>query len=164
VTFTFLNKTYTLKGIAPAPGRMWEFAPEGETLENWTTLVTLIDRPDAADLKAMDQVSQGILEHYQKNGGQIMMAKSLKGSDGQPFNFLIGAFDQKAHHRFELNYVRVFMRQPNAMIAIFAARVSDEGDYLVKAKSFLDHQSGLIGHALETTVFPNAQQLREARV
>jgi len=41
---------------------MWEFAAPNETVANWTTLLTIVDRPDARTRPDLDRLAQGILD------------------------------------------------------------------------------------------------------
>ncbi len=133
---------------------MWEFAAANESIDNWTTLLTVIDRPDAKTRPELDRPAQGIMEMYTSRGGKLMMAKTMADSSGKPYNYLVAAFDQPAQHRFELNFVKAALGPKNASMAIYGVRVSDPRDYAAKSKSFLNENSSRIGKELETALLP----------
>jgi hypothetical protein len=150
---SFLAKTYTLASYNERAKPMWEFTTGAETVDNWTTLVTLIDRPEATSLPQLDQVSEGVMQSYQSAGGRILRAETLKDKHGKPFNFMAASFDDPKSHRLELNFVKVFMGAKNAVVAIYGVRFGDPS-YMAKAKAFLDEHSTEVGSALEETSFP----------
>lgn len=153
-TVSFLGKPYRLGSYNQQARPMWEFTTGAETVDNWTTLVTLIDRPEATSLPQMDQVSEGVMQSYQSAGGRVLKAETLKDKRGKPFNFLVASFNDPKAHRLELNFVKVFMGAKNAVVAIYGVRFGDP-DYMAKAKAFLDEHSTEVGSALEETSFPS---------
>jgi hypothetical protein len=81
---TFLSRTYQL-GSFRKQNATWEYLSGGETIENWTTLTTLIDRPDARTLPDLDRLAEGIMSTYQSHCGQILLAKSRRDHCGAPW-------------------------------------------------------------------------------
>lgn len=158
-TVTFMGKPYRLASFNQKASPMWEFTVPNETVDNWNTLLTIVDRPEARSRPDLDRLAQGVLDAYKSRGGRVLMAKTMLDSTGTPFNYMVAAFDQPAQHRFELNFVKAAMGGKNAYIAIYGVRVTDSKDYVGKAKAFLNEQSGRIGQELERAVLPPAGTL-----
>lgn len=156
---TFLGSSYHLAFVSLKNRPMWEFVKPGETVDNWTTLVTIIDRPDAKSKSDLDRLAQGIHDEYTSHGGRILMAKTMVNASGQPYNYMVAAFDQPALHRFELNFVKAALGPNNAYTAIYGVRISDPKDYVSKAKAFLNEHSGEIGRELEQSPLPDPATL-----
>ncbi len=156
---TFLNHSYRLASYNQKLHPMWEFVASGETVDNWTTMVTLIDRPDARTLQDLDRLAEGIMSTYKSSGGQILMAKSMRGTGGVTFNYMVAAFEEPATHRFELNFVKMALGPRNAYTMIYGARISGTKDYRAKAKEFLDQRSAEVGRALGSAVPPDPRAL-----
>jgi|GEM_PF-1584307 len=139
---TFLSRTYTLGSFNQKNAATWEYVTGGETVNNWTTLITLIDRPDAKTMLELDRLAQGVMETYQSHGGRVLVARTMKDTSGTNFNYMVAAFDEPAKQRMELNFVRIAMGPKNARMAIYGVRVND-------AKQLLTQYSSEIGQALE---------------
>jgi hypothetical protein len=138
---------------------MWEFVAAGEDINAWTTLMTIIDRPDAHTRGELDRVAEGIKQVYESHGGKILMAKTMVDSTGAPYDYMLAAFDEPAQHRYEMNFVKVAQGPKNVYTVIYGARISDPTDYVSKAKRFLSTQSGPVGDALEKAVLPDIGKL-----
>jgi len=151
---TFMGRAYRLGSYNQKANAMWEFASAPETVQNWTTLLTVVDRPDAKNMADMDRLAQGILDAYKSRGAKVVMARTMKDGSGKPFNYMVVAFDEPAKKRYELNFVKAAMGEKNAYMMIFGARVSDPKDYVAKAKAFLSERSGAIGMELEKLPAP----------
>jgi len=151
----FLGQPYQLASYNQKHNPMWEFAAPSEKIDNWTTLLTVIDRPDAKSRADLDRLSQGILDTYKSRGGRVLMAKTMVDpSTGAPFNYMIVAFEEPQKKRFELNFVKAALGSKNAFMMVYGVRVSDPKDYTSKAKAFLSQNSEKIGKALESTAAP----------
>jgi hypothetical protein len=155
-SINFLNRTYT--SFNQKASALWEFTSNKEPIDNWTTLLTLVDRPDAKTIQDLDRLAQGILDTYKAKGGKILSARTMQSQQG-PFNYILVAFDQPAAKRWELNFVKIALAPKNAVIAIYGVRVSDPTDYTTKAKKFLSDNSQAIGMALEQATFPSTATL-----
>lgn len=151
---SFLGKGYKLGHTEMKPNPMYEYVSGSETVENWTTLLTLIDRADAKSMSDLDRLAQGVMDTYKSRGGKMVMAKTLKDAAGKPLNYMIVAFDEPGKKRYELSFVKAAMGAKNAYIAVYGVRVSDEKDYVSKAKKFLSEHSGEIGMAMEKVAGP----------
>jgi len=149
---TFLGQHYRLGSYNQKSNAMWEFVPAGQTVDNWQTMITVIDRPDARSRQDMDRLAQGIMDNYKSHGGRVLLAKTLQTSNGEPYNYMVVAFKQEEQQRYELNFVKIAMGPQNAMAVIYGARIGDPQDYAVKAKEFLDQNSSEIGKALESAL------------
>jgi hypothetical protein len=158
-TITLLARTYRLGSFNQKNQATWEFITAGEKIDDWTTLVTLIDRPDAHTREELDRLAEGVMSFYKTHGGKILSAKTMSGESGGVFNYMVAAFEEPAKHRFELNFVKMALGPKNAYIVIYGVRISDPADYRGKAKSFLDQQSGPVGHALANAVLPDVGKL-----
>ena len=154
-----MNRTFRLASFHQKPNAMWEFVLPGETIDQWKTLVTVIDRPDAHTKVDLDRLAEGISSNYKSHGARILMAKTMLDHSGTAYNYMVAAFEEPASHRFELNFVKVALGSKNAYVLIYGARVSDPQDYRAKGKEFLDQHSGEIGKALETAVLPEMSAL-----
>ena len=152
---TFLSKTYILGSYNQKNKPTWEYVTGGENVQNWTTLITMIDRPDAHTPPELDQLAEGVMQTYKSNGGRILLAKTMKDKAGATFNYMVAAFDEPAKNRFELNFVKFGMGPKTAYILVYGARVSDPADYKTKGKDFLNQHSEEIGRAVENAVLPD---------
>src|SRR5258706_14501299 len=63
-TITLLTRTYQLGSFNQKNQATWEFITAGEKIDNWTTLVTIIDRPDAHTRQELDRLAEGITPNY----------------------------------------------------------------------------------------------------
>lgn len=113
-TITFLGQMYHLGSFNQKTNPQWEFVTGSETVENWTTLVTIIDRPGAHTRPELDRLAQGVMSTYTAHGGRTLLAKTMQGSNGIPFNFMMVAFEEPAKHRYELNFVKAALGPKNA--------------------------------------------------
>jgi hypothetical protein len=102
----FLGKPYRLAAFSHKVNPLWEFTAPNESVENWSTLLTIVDRPDAKTRPDLDRLAQGIMDTYKGNGGKVLMAKTFAGADGVPYNYMVVAFEQPAQKRYELNFVK----------------------------------------------------------
>jgi hypothetical protein len=155
----FLARTYRLGSYNQKHNPMWEFVSADENVDNWTTLLTIIDRPDARTQKNLDQLAEGVLANYKSRGAQILAARTMRGDSGAAFNYLVAAFDEPEHQRCELNFAKIALEDQNATIAIYGIRISDPQDYRAKAKEFLDQNSTEVGSALVKLVLPKIDEL-----
>jgi len=151
-TVMFLSKPYHLGSFNQKNKPTWEYVSGGENVDNWTTLITLIDRPDAKTVPDLDRLAQGVMDTYKSHGGRILLAKTMKDKAGVAFNYLVAAFEEPAKNRFELNFVKFGSGPKNAYIMVYGARVSN-------GKEFLDQHSAEIGRALENAVLPDLSAL-----
>jgi hypothetical protein len=153
-SITFLSRPYHLGSFSQTDRPLWEFVPSGETIDNWTTLVSVVDRSDAHTLPDLDRVSEGVMANYKAHHAVILRATTSHDAAGKPFNYIVVAFDGPAKHRYELNFVKIALGPKNAYVLIYGARISDPVDYRTKAKNFLDQRSSEIGKALESAPAP----------
>jgi hypothetical protein len=149
-----MARTYRLGSYNQKSHPTWEFISGRETVDNWTTLVTLIDRPDAHTREELDRLGEGIMSNYKSHGGQVLSAKTMRDKSGAAYNYLVAAFEEPAKRRYEINFVKMALAPKNAYVVIYGVRISDTGDYVRKAKNFITQQSGPIGDALEAVVLP----------
>jgi hypothetical protein len=156
---TFLGRGYRLGSFNQKANPMWEFVSVNETADNWTTLLTLIDRPDARTRSDLDRLAQGVMDNYKAHGGRVLMARTMVDASGTPFNYMVVAFDQPAQHRFELNFVKAALGPKNAYMVVYGVRVADAKDYVAKAKAFLNEHSSVIGKELEKATLPSMAAL-----
>ncbi len=157
-TINLLGRTYHLGSYNQKAKPTWEFVTGNETVDNWTTLVTIIDRPDALTRKDLDGVSQGIMSNYKSHGAQILMARTFPDPSGA-YNYIAVAFEEPDKHRFEMNFVKMAMGPKNAYILIYGARITDPQNYLRLGKDFLTQHSGEIGDALQKFPVPDLSTL-----
>jgi hypothetical protein len=155
----FLSKTYSLASFNQKNKPQWEFVTGGETVDNWTTLLTLIDRADAKTAPDLDRLAEGVMQTYKSNGGRILLAKTMKDKAGVNFNYMVAAFEEPAKNRFELNFIKFALGPKNAYIMIYGTRVADPKDYKTKGKEFLNQHSEEIGRAVENAVLPDLSTL-----
>lgn len=144
----FMGKQYTIKSFHENPAPTWEFGTAAEPVDNWTTLLTFIDRPDVHIASELDGLSQGIESNYKSHKGQILMAKTMRDSSGLPYNYMVAAFEEPALRRYELNFVKMAIGPKNGIVSIYGVRITDPKDYQAKTKAFLSANSGPIGLAL----------------
>jgi len=137
---------------------MWEFTSGRENVDNWTTLFTILDRPDAKTRLELERLAQGILDAYKAKNGKVLMARTMS-ANGVPFNYIIVAFPQPAQKRFELNFVKIALAQNNAVIAVYGVRIDDPTNDAAKVKAFLSANSEAIGKALEQATLPSTSTL-----
>jgi hypothetical protein len=152
---TFLGRKYRLASFNKKTNAMWEFVTADQTVDNWTTLLTVVDRPDARTREELDRLAEGLIATYKSKGGRILMAKTMLDSSGAPYNYLVAGFDEPGQRRFELDFVRIWLVPKNAAIVVYGVRVGDPRDYQTKAKAFLNQHSSKIGSALASMVLPD---------
>lgn len=157
-SISFLGRDYRLASHNQKASAMWEFTTGNETVNNWTTLLTVLDRPEAKTRPDLDRLAQGIMDTYKAKGGVVMMARTMTSKDG-PFNYMIVAFPQPAQKRFELNFVKIALAKTNAVIAVYGVRIEDASKDASKAKAFLSANSQAIGQALEQANLPSTATL-----
>ena len=158
-TITLLSRVYHVGSFNKHSAPMWEFVPPGETVQNWSSLVTLVERNDAHTRPELDAVAEGVMATYKSNGGQVLLARTMTDASGTPFNYLVAGFEQPAEHRFELNFVKIGLGPKNVYMMIYGARVTDPVDWRSKAKTYLNQHSSEIGKALETATVPDLSAL-----
>jgi hypothetical protein len=158
-SLTFLSRTYRLGSFNQRQNATWEYFTGGETIENWTTLLTLVDRPDARTPPELNQLAEGIMATYRSHGGQILLAKTMTDASGTPYNYLVAAFDEPAEQRFEMNFVKIGLGKENAYILLYDARVADPEGYKTKGKEFLDQHAEEIGRFVENAALPDLSTL-----
>jgi len=151
---TFLAKSYTLASFNQKSNPTWEYVTGGETIDNWTTLITLIDRQDARTAPDLDRLAQGVTDTYKSHGGRILLAKTLKDKTGAAFNYAVVAFEEPVKNRFELNFVKFAMGPKNAYIMVYGARVAKSA-----GKDFLNQHSEEIGRAMDNATLPDLSRL-----
>jgi hypothetical protein len=156
---TFMARTYRLASYNQKHNPMWEFVSGGEKIDDWTTLLTVVERPDAHTRQELDRLSEGLVSAYRSNGGQVLSAKTMQEESGAVFNYVVAAFEQPAKQRFELNFVKAQLGAKNAVVMIYGIRITDPKDYLSKAKKFLNESSGEVGRALGNTELPDISKL-----
>jgi hypothetical protein len=153
-TITLLGRTYHLASYNQTAQPNWEFVIDGEDVQNWTTIITIIDRPDAPTPRDLDRLAEGIMQNYKSHGGQILLAKTFPSPQGA-YNYLVAAFEEAARTRFELNFAKAAMGPKNAYVIVYGVRVTDPRDYLRKGREYLNLHSSEIGMALEKFVLPD---------
>jgi len=98
-TVSMMARTYRLGSYNQKSHPTWEFITGRETVDNWTTLVTLIDRPDAHSREELDRLGEGVMSNYKSHGGQILSAKTMRDKSGAAYNYLVAAFEEPAKRR-----------------------------------------------------------------
>jgi len=155
---TFLDRTYRLASFNQKQHATWEFVTGEEKIDDWKTLVTIIDRPDARTREDLDRLAEGIMATYKNHGGQILTAKTMQDS-GAIFNYMVAAFEEPAKQRFELNFVKIILGPRHAAVMVYGVRITDPRDYTNKAKEFLNRSSGDVGRALSNASLPDLAKL-----
>ncbi|HME08475.1 MAG TPA: hypothetical protein VKG25_15575 [Bryobacteraceae bacterium] len=156
---TLLGRPYHLGSYNQKEHPMWEFITTGESIDNWKSLVTIIDRPDAHTRPELDRLAEGVMQNYRSHGAKILLAKTMVDRAGTPYNYLSAAFDEPAKNRYEFDFVKIALTPKNAYVAIYGVRISDPANYLAKAKAFLDRHSGESGAAISDIVLPDIGKL-----
>lgn len=154
-----LNRIYRLAYYGKSNYEMWEFTSGAETVDNWTTLVTILNYPEATSLQRMDQLSEGLIKVYKSSGGQVLKAKSQQDAFGGVCNTIIVAFDEADAKRYELCFVKVAMGKSHAYAAIYGVRIPDLIDRHAKANAFLKENAIAIEQAMLSTRFPATESL-----
>jgi hypothetical protein len=156
---TFLDRTYRLGSFNQKQNATWEFVTRDETIGDWKTLLTIIDRPDARTREELDRLAEGIMAAYKSHGARILAAKTMHEDSGAAFNYMVAAFEEPGKQRLEVNFVKMALGPKNAAVLIYGVRITDPQDYRTKAKEFLDRNSGEIGRALGAAVLPDIGKL-----
>ena len=131
---------------------MWEFVTADETMDDWKTLFTVIDRPDALTSDQLDRVAEGILSDYRSRGARIL-------ASGGTDRYLVVAFDEPAKNRCELNFVKIELGSPEAVVTTYRVRITDAGDYRTAANEFMNRNAAEIGRALGALPLPDIRTL-----
>ncbi len=156
---SFLERKYLLGSFNQKQNATWEFVTRDETIDDWKTLLTIIDRPDARTREELDRLAEGIMSAYKSHGGRILAAKTMRQDSGEVFNYMVAAFEEPGKQRFELNFVKAALGPKNAAVVIYGVRITDPRDYRTKAKNFLDRSSDEVGRALGNMVLPDISKL-----
>jgi hypothetical protein len=156
---TFLGQTYHLASYNQKSNPMWEFVPPADNINDWKTLLTVIDRPDARTRPELDRLAEGIMASYKSRGAQILLAKTMQTRTGEVFNYLVAAFEEPQQQRYELNFAKMVLGPANAEVMIYGVRINDPRDYRTKAKEFLNQHSSEVGKALEEAPLPDVSSL-----
>ncbi len=151
----FLERSYKLGSYNQKQNAMWEFVPTGEKIDSWTSLLTIVDRPDAHTREELDRLAEGLQTSYKSHHGQILMAKTMVNDAGAPYNYIVAAFEEPTKQRYELNFVKIALAAKNATVVTYSVRVGDPQDYQRTAKNFITLKSGEIGRALANVALPN---------
>ncbi len=154
----FLSRTYHLASFNQKDKPMWEFVSGDETVDAWTTRLTIIDRPDARSGTEIARAEAGIKSDYEAHGGKILMAKTLNSSNAE-YSYTVVGTDDPAKQRYEISFVKAGMSQRNGYVAIYDVRISDPTDYVGKAKLFLHQHSAEVGNALGQMNLPDISRL-----
>jgi hypothetical protein len=155
----FQGRTYRLASFNQKHNPMWEFTLPEEKIDDWKTLLTVVDRPDASTRKDLDRLAEGLMSTFQNRGAKILLAKTMQQPSGGAFNYMVAAFDEPGRQRFELNFVKMALGPANATVLIYGVRIADPQDYRTRAKEFLDRNSGPIGMALANAAVPDTKTL-----
>jgi hypothetical protein len=158
---TFLSKSYSLGSFSQSEtSALWECVSGGETVDNWTTLISLMEhRYPGSGRPELDHWAEVVMRTYKSNGGQIQVAKQMKDKAGVAFYYVVVAYDEPENHRFEMDFVRFGLGQKNGYTMTYAVRVSDRKDYRGKNKEFMEQHSAEIAQAIETAVVPDMSKL-----
>jgi hypothetical protein len=154
----FLGRTYHLASFDKKDKPTWDFVSGSETMDDWTTMLTIIDRPDARSSKDLDRVVEENKSNYESHGGRILVATTLPYADGT-YNYTVVGFDEPSKQRFEISFVKAAMGRRNAQVAVYRVRISDPQDYTGKAKTFLHQHSAEVGSALGQLDLPDIDRL-----
>ena len=68
-------------------------------------------------------------------------------------------FYEPDQQRFELNLVKMALGPKNAVVTIYAVRITDPRDYRTKAKDFLARNSSEVGLALGKAALPDVSSM-----
>ncbi|MGA3024373.1 MAG: hypothetical protein ABSF98_06360 [Bryobacteraceae bacterium] len=138
---------------------MWEFFSGSETADDWTTRLTIIDRPDARSKSDIDKVSEGIKSDYEAHGGRVLIARTIEDPNGAPYHYTVVVSDEPSKQRTELSFVKAAISRRDAYVVVYAVRISDPNDYSSKAKAFLHQHSAEINNALGQAELPDMNKL-----
>lgn len=158
-SLSFMERTYRLASFNQKSQPMWEFVSNHETVDNWSTLFTIIDRPDGHTAADLDSISAGVKSDYESHGGKILVASTMRDDSGKTFNYIVVGVDQPALHRFELDFVKAALRSKNAYVAVYGVRITDPKDYVTKTKMYLHQHSSEVGEALAHANLPDTAKL-----
>jgi hypothetical protein len=153
-SISFLSQTYRLGSFNQRQHPMWEFVTTNESVNNWTTMVTLVERADARTREDLDRLAEGLMSNYKAHRGRILLAKTMQDDSGAPYNYMVVGFEQPEQSRYELNFVKIALGEKAAVVAIYGVRVTD-----AKAKEFLNRESSEIGRALNVFQAPEMNRL-----
>ena len=79
---TFQGRSYRLGSFNQKANAMWEFVSAPETVNNWTTLLTIVDRSDARTVADMNRLAQGVLDTDMDRGAKVLLARTMKDAAG----------------------------------------------------------------------------------
>lgn len=153
-TLAFMDRTYRLASVNQTEHRNWEFVCDGDQINDWKTLITVVDRSDAKTREDLDRLAQGLRSSFKLRNAQILKAQTMV-ENGMPFNYMVAAFNDGARQRYEFDFVKMALTPKGAVVTMYGARVTH-----AQASEFLDRQSSGIGRALgamptpEVTSFP----------
>lgn len=153
-SYKLLGTTYKLASFNNHGHAMWEFLSNGQTFDNWSTMVTVIDRTDARTAVDLDRLAEGMLTQYKSAHAIILLSRTLRDPAGKPYDYIVAAFNEPAKHRMELDYLKVARGPKNAYLLIYGVTITDKADYRKKAAKYVETHSVEIGKALGAAPTP----------
>ena len=154
----FLSKTFHLVSFHEKDQPTWQFVTGDETMDNWTTLFTIVDRPDVRPGKELDKLAEDVKSDIAAHGGKVLVSTKMQDINGD-FIYLVLGHDEAAKNTYELRFVKVGSGRRNAYVASYSVRITDPQDYAGKTKTFLHGQSAVIGKALSEVSLPDINKL-----
>lgn len=158
VEIGLLDQTYHL-AFYDAKTFIWEFTTGSETVDNWTTLVTILSLPGVVAPEKLNNFSEALMSHYKSRGAQVLAYKSLKDQSGKDYNYMVAVFDEPQYNRYELDFVKMAMGRPHAFIGIYGVRITDPVNRLTKTRAYLKDNSDKIERALANARLPEIETL-----
>jgi hypothetical protein len=102
-----------------------EFTPAGqEDLERWQDMLTLVERPDAADGEGLAAVANGVLANYQRSG-VIVRIDSRPATAGQPAEHLVVAM-LGGGPLVEAAFARLLLHEGTGLVVVRSRRAYGE--------------------------------------
>ncbi|HTP87099.1 MAG TPA: hypothetical protein VMJ34_09125 [Bryobacteraceae bacterium] len=154
----FMGKTYRLASFHAKDQATWQFYLEGETADNWTTMFTIVDRPEAQSGKEIDKLADDVKADYAAHGGKVFVTQKNQDVNGD-YTYVVVGYDSPAKQTYELQFVKIGKKFRNGYVASYGVRITDPKDYAAKTKAFLHGQSIEIAKALAEVSLPDIGKL-----
>jgi len=88
-----------------------EICHSGDSIDDWKTLITAIDRADARTKEGLDRW-RGFCRATNVTAQRFCWRRRIQDRSGAPYNYVVAAFEEPAKHRVRAEFVKMAMGVP----------------------------------------------------
>jgi hypothetical protein len=154
-----MGHSYHLASFNQKDKPTWQFVGGDEAVGTWTTMFTIVDRPEAHANSNLEKLAEGVKADYEAHGNRVLISQALFDPKGEAYHYLVVSFDERSKNRMQFSFVKIGLGRHNVYVAIYDVRVTDPTDYGSKARTFLHQRSAEIGTALGQMELPDIGKL-----